>query len=88
VEAAQAGGERRDQSARLGAQRVPGWRRAPGSRAVASHWTRPRPYAHDLKDYRVFLGRRGLDWREVRLDWFRCYPATDSRASNAVDGPF
>jgi integrase/recombinase XerD len=27
-----------------------------------------KAYAHDLKDYWVFLGRRGLDWREVRLE--------------------
>ena len=27
-----------------------------------------RAYAHDLKDFFVFLDRRGLDWREVRLE--------------------
>jgi integrase/recombinase XerD len=27
-----------------------------------------KAYAHDLKDFFVFLGRRGLDWREVRLE--------------------
>jgi integrase/recombinase XerD len=27
-----------------------------------------RAYAFDLKDYFVFLGYRGLDWREVRLE--------------------
>ncbi len=27
-----------------------------------------RAYAHDLKDYFVFLDHRGLDWREVRLE--------------------
>jgi site-specific recombinase XerD len=27
-----------------------------------------KAYAHDLKDWWVFLGRRGLDWREVRLE--------------------
>ena len=27
-----------------------------------------RSYAHDLKDYFVFLSGRGLDWREVRLE--------------------
>jgi site-specific recombinase XerD len=27
-----------------------------------------RAYAHDLKDYWEFLGCRGLDWREVRLE--------------------
>jgi site-specific recombinase XerD len=41
-----------------------------------------KAYAHDLKDYWVFLGRRGLDWREVRLEdigefvaWLRLPPA-------------
>jgi integrase/recombinase XerD len=27
-----------------------------------------RAYAHDLKDFWTFLSRRGLDWREVRLE--------------------
>jgi len=27
-----------------------------------------KAYAHDLKDYWVFLAFRGLDWREVRLE--------------------
>src|SRR5271169_292066 len=27
-----------------------------------------RAYAHDLKDYWLFLACRGLDWREVRLE--------------------
>jgi hypothetical protein len=27
-----------------------------------------KAYAHDLKDYFDFLTRRGLDWREVRLE--------------------
>ena len=27
-----------------------------------------KAYAHDLKDYFVFLDHRGLDWREVRLE--------------------
>ena len=27
-----------------------------------------KAYAHDLKDWFVFLTRRGLDWREVRLE--------------------
>jgi site-specific recombinase XerD len=27
-----------------------------------------KAYAHDLKDYFVFLRQRGLDWREVRLE--------------------
>jgi integrase/recombinase XerD len=41
-----------------------------------------KAYAHDLKDYWVFLTRRGLDWREVRLEdigeyvaWLRLPPA-------------
>lgn len=40
-----------------------------------------KAYAHDLKDYWVFLGCRGLDWREVRLEdigeyvaWLRLPP--------------
>ena len=27
-----------------------------------------KAYAHDLKDWFVFLDTRGLDWREVRLE--------------------
>ena len=27
-----------------------------------------KAYAHDLKDYWVFLTFRGIDWREVRLE--------------------
>ena len=27
-----------------------------------------KAYAHDLKDFLVFLAHRGLDWREVRLE--------------------
>jgi integrase/recombinase XerD len=27
-----------------------------------------KAYAHDLKDYQVFLAGQGLDWREVRLE--------------------
>jgi integrase/recombinase XerD len=41
-----------------------------------------KAYAHDLKDYWVFLAQRGLDWREVRLEdlgeyvsWLRLPPA-------------
>lgn len=41
-----------------------------------------KAYAHDLKDYFAFLLRRGLDWREVRLEdigeyvaWLRLPPA-------------
>jgi integrase/recombinase XerD len=41
-----------------------------------------RAYAHDLKDYWVFLTHRGLDWREARLEdigeyvaWLRLPPA-------------
>jgi site-specific recombinase XerD len=41
-----------------------------------------KAYAHDLKDYFVFLAHRGMDWREVRLEdvgefvaWLRLPPA-------------
>ena len=41
-----------------------------------------KAYAHDLKDYWIFVGQRELDWREVRLDdigeyvaWLRLPPA-------------
>jgi site-specific recombinase XerD len=41
-----------------------------------------KAYAHDLKDWFTFLGARGLDWREVRLEdvgefvaWLRLPPA-------------
>jgi site-specific recombinase XerD len=41
-----------------------------------------KAYAHDLKDYWVFLTQRGLEWREVRLEdigefitWLRLPPA-------------
>ncbi|MPY85978.1 MAG: tyrosine-type recombinase/integrase, partial [Actinophytocola sp.] len=34
----------------------------------AGHPNTVKAYAHDLKDYWVFLTRRGLDWREVRLE--------------------
>jgi site-specific recombinase XerD len=41
-----------------------------------------KSYAHDLKDYWVFLAGRGTDWREVRLEdigefvaWLRLPPA-------------
>lgn len=41
-----------------------------------------KAYAHDLKDYWVFLAGRGLDWREARLEdigefvaWLRLPPA-------------
>lgn len=27
-----------------------------------------KAYAHDLKDYFVFLAHHGMDWREVRLE--------------------
>lgn len=41
-----------------------------------------KAYAHDLKDYFVFLAHHGIDWREVRLEdvgefvaWLRLPPA-------------
>src|SRR2546429_6109535 len=41
-----------------------------------------KAYAHDLKDYWCFLGFRGLDWREARLEdigefvvWLQLPPA-------------
>jgi integrase/recombinase XerD len=41
-----------------------------------------KAYAHDLKDYWVFLAHRGMDWREVRLEdigeyvaWLRLPPS-------------
>jgi site-specific recombinase XerD len=41
-----------------------------------------KAYAHDLKDYWIFLNLRGLDWREARLEdigeyvaWLRLPPA-------------
>jgi Phage integrase, N-terminal SAM-like domain/Transposase, Mutator family len=48
-----------------------------------------KAYAHDLKDWFTFLGGRGLDWREVRLEdvgefvsWLRLPPpARDSRVA-------
>ena len=46
-----------------------------------------KAYAHDLKDFWVFLGRRGLDWREVRLEdigefvaWLRLPPPGEDGA--------
>ena len=48
-----------------------------------------KAYAHDLKDWFVFLDVRGLDWREVRLEdlgefvaWLRLPPA--GRAGGVV----
>jgi hypothetical protein len=48
-----------------------------------------KAYAHDLKDWFVFLAGRGLDWRRVRLDdvgefvaWLRLpLPARDRRVA-------
>ncbi|MGK3111170.1 site-specific integrase [Streptomyces sp. WAC05858] len=46
-----------------------------------------KAYAHDLKDWFSFLGIRGLDWREVRLEdvgefvaWLRLPPAARNGA--------
>src|SRR5680860_314086 len=48
-----------------------------------------KAYAHDLKDFFVFLALRSLDWREVRLEdvgefvaWLRLPPA--GRAGEVV----
>ena len=47
-----------------------------------------KAYAHDLKDYWGFLGHRGLDWREVRLEdigeyvaWLRLPPTAGAGGS-------
>jgi integrase/recombinase XerD len=43
-----------------------------------------RAYAHDLKDWFVFLAGQRLDWREVRLEdvaWLRRPPGTRDRAA-------
>src|SRR5258706_303321 len=56
-----------------------------------------RAYAHDLKDFFVFLDRRGLDWREVGLEGLGGYvgrlalpPARGARAVAVLPsaGPF
>ena len=50
-----------------------------------------KAYAHDLKDWFVFLTGRGLDWREVRLEdvgefvaWLRLPPPAPGRAGRGV----
>ena len=46
-----------------------------------------KAYAHDLKDYFTFLARRGLDWREVRLEdlgEFQAGAAGGGRAAGRV----
>ena len=52
-----------------------------------------RAYAHDLKDWFVFLAGRGLDWREVRLEdvagfiaWLRRPPAARWDGGGAAVG--
>ena len=53
-----------------------------------------KAYAHDLKDWFVFLDSRGLDWREVRLEdlgefvaWLRLPPAgRDGRGGGVALG--
>ncbi|WP_221761053.1 site-specific integrase [Kibdelosporangium aridum] len=52
----------------------PGFQQGRGSRRLAYLTDIERSpntvkaYTHDLKDYWVFLRRRGLDWRETRLE--------------------
>ena len=50
-----------------------------------------KAYAHDLKDWFVFLTGRGLDWREVRLEdvgefvaWLRLPPLGAGRAGRGA----
>ena len=52
-----------------------------------------KAYAHDLKDWFVFLAGRGLDWREVRLEdvagfvaWLRRPPAARWGGGGAAVG--
>ena len=45
-----------------------------------------KAYAHDLKDWFVFLGARGLDWREVRLENVGGFVAWLRRPSHLRDG--
>ena len=45
-----------------------------------------KAYAHDLKDWFVFLTRRGLDWREVRLEDVAGFVAWLRRPPAARDG--
>jgi integrase/recombinase XerD len=45
-----------------------------------------KAYAHDLKDWFVFLAWRGLDWREVRLEDVAGFVAWLRRAPAARDG--
>ena len=71
----------------LGADQVPGGAGGAvfgvpgGDRAVSEH-DQGLYYAHDLKDWFVFLTGRGLDWRAVTVDdiagfvaWLRLPPA-------------
>ena len=51
-----------------------------------------KAYAHDLKDFWEFLGRRGLDWREARLEdvgefvaWLRLPPPGRTCARSSSD---
>ncbi len=45
-----------------------------------------KAYAHDLKDWFVFLTRQGLDWREVRLEDVAGFVAWLRRPPAARDG--
>ena len=51
------------------------------SRPIGRSPNTVKAYAHDLKDFLGFLGVRGLDWRDVRLEdvgefvaWLRLPP--------------
>ena len=53
-----------------------------------------KAYAHDLKDWFVFLAGRALDWREVRLEdvgefvaWLRLPPPARDGGVAVFDGP-
>jgi integrase/recombinase XerD len=47
-----------------------------------------KAYAHDLKDWFTFVGQRGLDWREVRLDDVGEFVAWLRRPPEVRDGKF
>ena len=45
-----------------------------------------KAYAHDLKDWFIFLGRRGLDWRSVTIEDVAGYVAWLRLPPEARDG--